>query len=99
MTNPPPVAPVVTDEMVQAVEAYLATLPASNTAELRAIIARQDKQLNEATDTFFAQKAELERLRAALKAVIDAHETGRFEPLQAAIEVAKSRTALQGDAP
>ena len=31
---------------------------------------------------------ELERLREALKAVIEAHKTGRFEPLQAAIEAA-----------
>ena len=42
---------------------------------------------------------ELERLRAALKAVIDAHETGRFEPLQAAIEAANAALAKQEDAP
>ena len=28
-------------------------------------------------------------LRTTLQAVIDAHETGRFEPLQAAIEIAR----------
>ena len=49
-------------------------------------------------------------LRKCLELIIIAHETGRYEPLQAAIEAAviklaemgmpsPARTALQGDAP
>jgi hypothetical protein len=40
---------------------------------------------------------EIARLREALQACVDAHDTGRFEPAQAACH--RARAALEGDAP
>ena len=42
-----------------------------------------------AVDALRAAAAEIERLRAALRGCVEAHEMGRYEPAQAAYEAAR----------
>lgn len=102
----PPVAPVVTDEMALSisldVDRLEKELDITNADYIALWLASAGKmpisflacQIADAYDRSSADvNGELERLRAALQAVIEAHETGRFEPLQAAIETARQALA------